>query len=59
MPSEHRPRPHPWMNPEHVAAVLRRLVLAWDTDDEDAFTDALRDARQLLGVSEPNGRNDF
>jgi hypothetical protein len=51
MPGEYRPRVFPLMNPEACAAILRRLVSAWDGDDLDALEAALVEGRQLLGLT--------
>lgn len=53
MAGEYRPRAFPIMNPEVCAAILRRLVHAWDGDDLDALEAALEEGRRLIGVSEP------
>jgi hypothetical protein len=53
MAGEYRPRPHPWINPERMTAVLRRLVAALDGNDADEFSVALTEARRLLNPPTP------
>lgn len=47
MSSEHRPRTHPIVNPEVSAALLRRLVGAWESGDAGALEIALNEASRL------------
>lgn len=47
-------RQHPIVNPEHCAAILRRIVAAWDRPDidrrrEEELRQAIADAKALLG----------
>lgn len=39
--------------PDVARAILGRLVHGWDFDHQDAFFDALTEARRLLGVMPP------
>ncbi len=48
MAGEHRPREQRLVNPEHAAALLRRIVACWDRNDDDGITAALAEARKLL-----------
>ena len=52
MSGEHRPRQHRLINPETASALLRRVVIAWDTNNDDACTAAIREARELLNPDE-------
>ena len=49
MASEHQPRKHRLINPEASAALLRRLVSAWDADDLPTIQAAIEEARRLTG----------
>ena len=48
MPGDAPPRTHPIVNPEHAIDLLRRLVRAWDAEDQTVFLAALADARSLV-----------
>lgn len=46
-------RPAHQLEPDVAKAILSRLVHGWDYDDQEAFLDALKEARRLLGVAPP------
>ncbi len=50
MAGEHRPREQRLVNPEHAAAVLRRIVACWDAQNDQELELALAEARKLLGM---------
>lgn len=62
MPSEARPRQNPLINPEHAAAILRRIVTAYDRPDFDnrrlpELAAAVTDARRLLAGAVVEGKD--
>lgn len=50
MSSEARPRQRRIVNPEHLDALLRRIVAAWKQQDDAALDAAIADAVRLLGL---------
>lgn len=51
MSSEARPRQRRLVNPEHLDAILRRIVAAWHQQDDAALDAAVADAARLIGVA--------
>lgn len=52
-PSEPRPREFPWVNPERMADLLRRIIKAWDRPDidrrrQEELVRAIAEAKRLF-----------